>query len=65
MTQGDIYEGTRMPDKFHVGDELYFCDGALEFAEIIEEHMGVEAREYFTDLVNCLLAEAMEDEDDE
>lgn len=64
MTPNQIYEDVTMMDKFHVGDELYVCSGALEFAEVIEEHMGVEAREYFTELVTCLIAEAMEDADE-
>lgn len=46
--------------KFHIGDEVVICEGALGFAQLVEEHMGIEAAEFFTELVSDLIYDARE-----
>lgn len=57
-----VYDNRSETGKFHIGDELVICKGALGFAQLIEEHMGVEAADYFRELLNDLLDKAEEGE---
>lgn len=51
-----IYDSCTEKGKFHIGDELVICSGAMHFGLLIEEHMGEEAATYY----RCLLSDLIE-----
>ena len=53
-----VYDNHTETGKFHIGDELVICRGALEFAQLIEEYMGQEAADYFRELLEDLQEKA-------
>lgn len=57
---GGVYDSQSETGKFHIGDEVVICEGALGFAQLVEEHMGIEAAEFFTELVSDLIYDARE-----
>ncbi len=55
-----VYDHRSETGKFHIGDELVICKGALEFALLIEEYMGQEAADYFRELLEDLMGKGRE-----